>query len=109
MATRELPPIYWKTYVAAPIERVFHTLTTAAGWDGWFTLGSTIDDRELVLRWVDVARARHRVSLWGGHDGELHCPIVARDAPTRFAFHWTSSTHPTLDRKSTRLNSSHRT
>jgi uncharacterized protein YndB with AHSA1/START domain len=96
MTATALPPIYWKTYIAAPCERVFDTLTTAAGWDGWFTRGSTMNERELVMRWVDVARAQHRASLWSGHDGELRCPIVASEAPTRFAFRWTSGDHPTL-------------
>jgi uncharacterized protein YndB with AHSA1/START domain len=91
----ELPPIYWKTYIAAPIDRVFETLTTATGWDSWFTRGSTIDDRALVMRWTDVAAEQHRDTLWDGHDGELRCPIVARDEPTRFAFHWTSGDHET--------------
>jgi uncharacterized protein YndB with AHSA1/START domain/ketosteroid isomerase-like protein len=91
-----LPPIYWKTYVAAPAERVFDTLATAAGWDGWFTRGSTMDDRELVMRWRDVARSQHRASLWNGHDGELRCPIVARDPASRFAFQWTTGAHATL-------------
>ena len=91
----ELPPIYWKTYVAAPIERVFDVLATAAGWDGWFTHGSSLDDRELVMRWTDVARSQHRVTLWNGHDAELRCAIVARERPARFAFRWTSGDHPT--------------
>jgi len=91
----ELPPIYWKTYVAAAIERVFETLTTAAGWDGWFTRGSTCDERELVMRWQDVQRARHRVTLWDGHDGEMRCPIITREPPTRFAFRWTTTDRTT--------------
>ena len=90
-----LPPIYWKTFIAAPIERVFDTLTTATGWDGWFTHGSSIDERELVMRWQDVAKIGHRVTLWDGHDGELRCPIIARERPTRFAFQWRSGERPT--------------
>jgi uncharacterized protein YndB with AHSA1/START domain len=90
-----LPPIYWKTYIAAPIERVFETLTTAAGWDGWFTHGSSIDERELVMRWHDVTKIGHRVTLWNGHDGELRCPIIAHERPTRFAFQWRSGERPT--------------
>src|SRR5689334_5897111 len=90
-----LPPIFWKAYIAQPVERVYETLTTATGWDAWFTCGSAIDGGVLVLRWQDVVRAQHRVTLWGGHDGELRCPIVASEPPTRFSFQWTTGEHPT--------------
>ena len=32
-----LTPIDYKTYIDVPSQRVFETLTTAAGWDAWFT------------------------------------------------------------------------
>jgi uncharacterized protein YndB with AHSA1/START domain len=91
----ELPPIYWKTYIACPIDRAFETLATAAGWDGWFTRGSVIEGGDLVMRWTGVAEARHRATLWSGHDAELRCPIIARELPTRFAFRWTTCARPT--------------
>lgn len=91
----ELPPIYWKTYVECSIERAFETLTTARGWDAWFTLGSAMTEHELVMRWTGVAQARHRAALWNGHDAELRCPIVASESPARFAFQWTTCGRPT--------------
>ena len=52
-----LPPIQWMTYIAAPIARVFRTLTTADGWDGWFTQGTSLEARvggRIVMRWTEA-------------------------------------------------------
>jgi uncharacterized protein YndB with AHSA1/START domain len=94
-----LPPIRWKSYIDAPIERVFRTLTTAEGWDAWFARGTTLDARpggRIVLRWNDAEASRHRVTLWGaGHAGlEAAGPVLAAEAPHRFAFEWTTAGHP---------------
>ncbi len=43
-----------KTFILAERERVFHTLTTAEGWDAWFTSGMKIDARPgglIQFRW----------------------------------------------------------
>ena len=55
----ELPPIRWTTFIAAPPAKVYRTLTTAEGWDGWFTQGATLDARvggTFTLRWNDAER-----------------------------------------------------
>jgi hypothetical protein len=41
----ELPTIQHKTFIAAPATRVYEVLTTAAGWDSWFTCGASIEAR----------------------------------------------------------------
>ena len=96
----ELPAIRWLSYVAVPVERVFATLTTAGGWDAWFTRGASIDARvggELTMRWRDAERTRHRVTLWGPVHGEMEqrCPILAIEPPHRFVFQWQTTDHPT--------------
>ena len=95
-----LPAIRWKTYVAAPAERVFAALATADGWDGWFTQGSAMDARvggELTMRWRDAERTRHRVTLWGAvhEDMVQHCPILAFEPPRRLVFQWQTTDHAT--------------
>ena len=91
-----LPPIYWQVFIAAPPERVYDTLATARGWDGWFTHGATLDDKHITLAWRGTP-PRHRVTLWGqGHvDMEMSGDIVAREPNRRFAFTWTPAGHPT--------------
>jgi uncharacterized protein YndB with AHSA1/START domain len=98
--TTTLPNIRWMNYIAAPVGRVYKTLTTAEGWDAWFTRGTTIDARvggQLLLRWVDAGKIHHRVTLWGPvHVGmEIGGPVVAIEPEQRFAFQWTTAGHPT--------------
>ncbi len=95
-----LPLIRWKSFIAVPVDRVYRTLTTAEGWDGWFTRGTTLDARDggqLRLRWNNAERDGHRVTLWGPvHTGlEIGGPVVAADPNSRFAFEWTTACHPT--------------
>jgi uncharacterized protein YndB with AHSA1/START domain len=92
-----LPDIYWQTYIAVPVARVYRTLATAAGWDGWFTRGATLDDARLVMRWTDAVATRHRTTLWGATHAtaEAVCPIVAAEPDRRFCFSWTPAGHPT--------------
>jgi uncharacterized protein YndB with AHSA1/START domain len=95
-----LPPIAWQTYIDVPPQRVFATLTTAVGWDAWFTTATVVDLRlggTLTLRWVDAAKLRHRVTLWGRvhADMEVACRIVAVEPNRRFAFEWSTAGHPT--------------
>ena len=95
-----LPDIHWTSYIEAPIERVYLTLTTAKGWDAWFTRGTSLDARaggQLRLRWSDAETAQHRVTLWGPvHNAmEIGGPVLAAEPPQRFAFEWTTAGHPT--------------
>ena len=76
--------IHLSTLIRAPRERVFEALTTADGWNAWFTKGSEIDLRVggiLKLRWVN----------WGPDQvtAEADCPITVIEPPERFAFTWT--------------------
>ena len=80
----ELPPIHYATYIAVPPERVYETLTTAAGWDAWFTQGTEIDPRPggtLRLRWVDFGADRIT--------DQCVSPILEAAPPRRFVFRWT--------------------
>ncbi len=95
-----LPPLRWKTYVNAPVPRVYATLTTAVGWDAWFARGTTLQAHvggQLTLRWNDAEKVRDRVTLWGPvHSGlEIGGPIVALEEDARFAFQWTTCGHLT--------------
>jgi uncharacterized protein YndB with AHSA1/START domain len=95
-----LPTIRWMTYMNVAVDRVFATLTTAEGWDAWFTRGATLEPRvggHITLRWTDAERIHDRVTLWGPvHTGlEIGGPVVAIEPAARFAFEWTTAGHPT--------------
>jgi uncharacterized protein YndB with AHSA1/START domain len=98
--TTTLPPIRWRSFVQAPIERVYRTLTTADGWDAWFTRGADLDARpggRFVLRWTDAEASRHRVTLWGPVHSNLEIggQVVAAEPHEHFSFQWTTAGHPT--------------
>ena len=51
-----LPAIKHSTFIKTTPERVFETLTSAEGWDAWFTKGTMLDLKpggEFILRWKD--------------------------------------------------------
>jgi uncharacterized protein YndB with AHSA1/START domain len=78
------PPIRCRTYIDAPPERVYASLTTGEGWDAWFTQGTTVDARpggRIVFRWVDWAVDHYNTTAAG--------PVLEADAPRRFVFQWT--------------------
>ena len=86
----ELPPIHYNTYVAAPPERVYDTLTTAAGWDAWFTQGAQVDARPggvMLFRWENFKVDRYT--------GESGGPVLEAEPPRRFVFQWTAGDSPT--------------
>jgi uncharacterized protein YndB with AHSA1/START domain len=96
----ELPTIQHKTFIAAPAARVYEVLTTAAGWDSWFTCGASLEARdggELRMRWAGAREARHRVTLWGAEHvaTEIPCAIVALVPDRLFAFRWQTGSTPT--------------
>jgi uncharacterized protein YndB with AHSA1/START domain len=79
-----LPPINHKTYITVPPEKVYEMITTASGWDAWFTKGTQVDPRpggSILFKWVN----------WGvGHyTTEAGGPILEAVPPRRFAFQWT--------------------
>jgi uncharacterized protein YndB with AHSA1/START domain len=64
-------------------EKVYDALTTAAGLDGWFTKGATVDPRpggEIRFRWVK----------WGPESitTEDGGPVLEAMRPERFVFQW---------------------
>lgn len=79
-----LPPIRYRTYIAAPPKLVYDTLTSATGWDAWFTQGTELDARpggSILFRWVDFS-----VYHYTGQDGG---PVLEALPPRRFVFQWT--------------------
>ena len=55
------PKIEQATYINVPIEQVCETLTTADGWDSWFTDGTTLDavpGGQIRFRWVNFGPMR---------------------------------------------------
>lgn len=80
-------PIRHSTYINAPPQRVFETLTSAEGWDGWFTSGMELEaEPGGVIRFV--------WRNWGpeGVDAEDHGRVIAVEAPRRFVFTWHTDT-----------------
>jgi uncharacterized protein YndB with AHSA1/START domain len=80
------------TRIAVSPARVYETLTTAEGWDAWFTTGTTLDPAE-------GGRIRLRWENWGteGITGEDGGPILSmvRDRVFSFQWHPQGEDHPT--------------
>jgi uncharacterized protein YndB with AHSA1/START domain len=75
--------VEFSTIVRAEPRRVYDAMATAAGLDGWFTKGTTLEARPggvLVLRWKN----------WGVEDftGEMVGEVVEARAVRRFVFRW---------------------
>jgi uncharacterized protein YndB with AHSA1/START domain len=90
MGRMDLPPIQYATYIGAPPEVVYATLTTAVGWDAWFTQGTEVDARpggSIRFQWVDLGVDRST-----GEDGG---PVFEAVPPRRFVFQWTPGDTPT--------------
>jgi uncharacterized protein YndB with AHSA1/START domain/ribosomal protein S18 acetylase RimI-like enzyme len=78
-----LPPIRHRTYIHAPPGAVYETLTTASGWDAWFTQGAEVDARPggwIHFRWVDYGA--DRVSTEDGG------PVLETIPGERLVFQW---------------------
>jgi uncharacterized protein YndB with AHSA1/START domain len=81
-----------RTFVAAPPEKVYDTITSASEWDKFFTTGMTLDPAvggKCLFRWKDWGPDFYSVEA----DGD----VLAADRPDRFAFKWYSCgrEHPT--------------
>lgn len=81
MAT--LREVRFDTIVRAEPERVFDAIATAEGLDGWFTSGTTLEEKAggvLVFRWKD----------WGVEKftGEIVGNVVDLRRPHQFVFRW---------------------
>lgn len=80
----KLPPIAYTTYIDSSPERVYETLTTASGWDAWFTQGAQVTaypGGSILFRWKDFKVERYT--------GESGGPVLEAVAPRRFVFQWT--------------------
>ncbi|HEX6718365.1 MAG TPA: SRPBCC domain-containing protein [Pyrinomonadaceae bacterium] len=89
-STEEGPTIHHCTYIETPVSRVYETLTTSIGWDGWFTQGATVDLRpggHIQFRWNNFGGGR-----WTTEDGGA---VVDVELDTTFSFQWSPAGHPT--------------
>jgi uncharacterized protein YndB with AHSA1/START domain len=75
--------ILHSTWIAVSPSRVYKTLTTAKGWDAWFTSGTTLDLEE-------GGRIRLRWKNWGPEEitGEDGGPILGFEKNRLFRFQW---------------------
>ncbi len=78
--------------IFAPIEKVYQAITTAAGWNAFFTHDMELDLKKggrMVWRWKD----------WGPHNYTVNAEALVLDfaEPTRFSFQWypVDREHPT--------------
>lgn len=75
-----MPEINHRTYIKAAPETVYRTLTTAEGWNAWFTDETAIDlDRDIRLRWKGFGPEE---------DVEDGGPVVRAEANESFVFEW---------------------
>ncbi|HEY4000317.1 MAG TPA: SRPBCC domain-containing protein [Candidatus Xenobia bacterium] len=85
-----LPDIVQCTYIEVAPDIVYRTLTTAEGWDAWFTQGTLLDGTSIQLRWKDFG-PNYMTAEDGG-------PILHAVSPARFAFEWSPGRRPTTVR-----------
>jgi uncharacterized protein YndB with AHSA1/START domain len=76
-------PILHRSFIAAPIEKVFETISSSSGWDAFFTTGMTLDCKrggEMTFRWKN----------WGAHGVNVSAKgLVVEVVPPRlFVFQW---------------------
>ena len=74
-----------RTFIAAPPEKVYDTITSAKEWDKFFTTGMTLEPipgGECTFRWKD----------WGPDFYDLSAPgkVVETSRPSLFVFQWGS-------------------
>ncbi len=81
----KVPDIDQATYINAPVQKVYETLTTASGWNAWFTRETTLDPivgGEFVLRWRNWS-TKHI-------DFDAVCEIIEMVPHRVFKFRWPS-------------------
>lgn len=62
----KLPPIIQKIYVNCPASEIYNTLTTARGWNSWFTSKSTVDLKNKKIKFVWKDFGVDKVSVTDG-------------------------------------------
>jgi len=85
-------PIVQRTFIKAPPERVYDTVTSADEWNAFFTTGMDLDPRpdgRIVFRWKN----------WGPDFYTLEAPgrVLEAQRPSLFVFQW-GTTRPTTIR-----------
>ncbi|MFX3625840.1 MAG: SRPBCC family protein [bacterium] len=85
-----LPPILHANYINVPIEKVFETLTTAKGWDAWFTKGMELDS--------DTGKMLFVWKNWGPDkvNTTASATIQSYEPTKEFSFIWQEGKHNTL-------------
>lgn len=83
----EIPAIHYRTYIKAPPPKVFAAISTAEGWNSWFTQASTGDFRlggMITLRWQN----------WGvDHESLVTESVIPDFEPNhKFSFYWAAGT-----------------
>jgi uncharacterized protein YndB with AHSA1/START domain len=80
-----MPPITYGTFINVPPERVYTELTTAEGWNHWFTTGAEIDARpggHYTFQWKNFGADRETFDLSG--------PVLEAEPNKSFVFRWGS-------------------
>src|SRR4051812_23854689 len=74
--------IHHQTYIRADAQRIFDLLTSAEGWDAWFTHGTSLDleAKQITLRWREFGPQKLTLEDGG--------PILDYQPPRRFSFEW---------------------
>ncbi|OWY24541.1 SRPBCC domain-containing protein [Sphingobacteriales bacterium UPWRP_1] len=78
-----LPPINHSVYINTALERVFETLTTAEGWNAWFTQKTTLQNHKggnIIFRWENWGVSRETLQ-----DNGI---VLETYPPYRFSFTW---------------------
>lgn len=88
MATDFFQPIVFETYVDASVEKVFESLTTAEGWNSWFTSGTTMDlkNKTITFRWRDLGPEKVT--------DEASAKVVDYQKNSMFSFTWHEKMFP---------------
>jgi len=90
MSKIKVPDIEHSTYINVSPDRVYESVTTGKGWDGWFTQGTTVDPKpggEIRLQWRNFGAGR-----WTMEDGG---PVLEAKPNREFSFQWFPAGHST--------------
>ncbi|GGA67911.1 SRPBCC family protein [Ornithinibacillus halotolerans] len=90
-----MPEINHSTYIKAPVEKVYQTLTSAEGWNAWFTDNTMLEmdykgNGEIILRWENFGSDQVDIE-----DGGKILEVVSNK---RFVFQWSPGEQPSTVR-----------
>jgi uncharacterized protein YndB with AHSA1/START domain len=71
------------TYIKAPPEKVYDTITSGEGWNAFFTKHTTVEPHpggSIMFRWENWGPDRYTCEAGG--------PVLEAERPTRFVFQW---------------------